>query len=111
MSAQIRHAGDVRPSRNQHDGRGTLEDGRQHDQPAAQRPVTQNAGGADPKIRFAAANRFRDIDTGAALADGDVKTCIAIEALLKRRVVASELTTPDPARRQDATPAAPAKRP
>jgi hypothetical protein len=48
-------------------------------------------GAADSEIRFAAGNRFGDIDIGTALADGDVETGVAMETLLERRVVASEL--------------------
>jgi hypothetical protein len=36
-AAQIRHVADIRPARDQNDGRRTLEDGGQHDQPAARR--------------------------------------------------------------------------
>src|SRR6202035_5384472 len=90
-AAQIRHAADVRPARNQNDGRGTSEDGGQHDQPAAHRPFAQNAGAADAEIRLAAGNRFGDIDTGTAFANGNVEARVAVETLLKRRVVASEL--------------------
>src|SRR3981189_1030541 len=88
---RTRHAVDIRPARNQNDSRGALEDRGQHDQAAALRPVAKNTGAADPEIRFAAGNRFGDIDIGTALADGDVETGVAIEALLERRVVASEL--------------------
>ena len=42
-TAQFRHVADISPARDQDDGRGTLEDGGQHDQPAARCPVTQNA--------------------------------------------------------------------
>ncbi len=90
-AAQIRHAVDVRPARNQNDGRGALEDSRQHDQPAAHRPFAQNADAADAEIRLAAGNRFSDVDTGTAFADGNVEARVAVETLLKRRVVASEL--------------------
>ena len=53
--------------------------------------MTQNAGAADPEIRLAAGNRLRDIDIGAALSDGYVETSVAVEALLKRLIVAREL--------------------
>jgi hypothetical protein len=46
-ATQIRHATYVCPTRDQDDGRGTLENGRQHHQMAAGSPVTQNAGTAD----------------------------------------------------------------
>ena len=90
-AAQIRHAADVCPTRDQDDGRGTLEYGGQHDQPAARSPVTQNAGAADPEIRLAAGNRLGDIDIGTAFSDGNVETSVAVEALLKRLIVAREL--------------------
>jgi hypothetical protein len=37
------------------------------------------------------ASSLPDVDIGAALADGDVETGVAIETLLERRVIASEL--------------------
>ena len=90
-AAQIRHAADVCPTRDQDDGRGTLEYGGQHDQPAARCPVTQNAGAADPEIRLAAGDRLCDIYIGTAFADGNVETGVAVEALFKRLIVAREL--------------------
>ena len=54
-------------------------------------PIAQNAGAAHAEIRFAAGNRFGDVDVGATLADSDVETGIAIETLLQRRVIASKL--------------------
>src|SRR5258705_6929650 len=90
-ATQIRHAADVCPTRDQDDGRGTLEYGGQHDQPAPRSPVTQNAGAADPEICLAAGNRFSDVDSRTALADGDVETRVAVEALFKCLVIAGEL--------------------
>ena len=76
---------------NQDDGRGTLEYGGQHDQPAARSPVTQNAGAADPEIRPATGDRPRDIYIRATFSNGNVQARIAVEALLKRLIVAGEL--------------------
>jgi hypothetical protein len=68
-----------------------LEDNGQHDQAAALRPFTQNAGAADAEIRFAAGDRLSGVDIGAALADSDVEPGVAIVPLRERRVVAREL--------------------
>src|SRR5580704_3857446 len=68
-----------------------LEDRGQHDQPPAHRPFAKDAGAADAKIRLAAGDRFGDLNTGTTLADGDVETGLAVETLLKRRVVAGKL--------------------
>jgi hypothetical protein len=87
----VRHAADVCPTRHQDDGRGTLEYGGQHDQPAARCPVAQNAGAADPEIRLAAGNRLGNVDIRAALPDGNVQASVAVEALLKGLIVAREL--------------------
>ena len=90
-ATQISHAADVCPTRDQDDGRGTLEYGGQHDQPAARSPVTQNAGAADPEIRLAAGNRLRNIDIRAAFSNGNVQASVAVVVLLKCLIVAREL--------------------
>ena len=68
-----------------------LEDGGEHDQPAAYRPFPQNAGAADPEIRLAAGNQLGDLDVGAAFANGNVETGVAVEALLKGLIIARKL--------------------
>ena len=90
-AAQIRYAGDVRPARHQNDGRGALEDDSQHDQPASRDPFAQNAGTANAEIRFDAGDRLRNVNTGTALADGDVETGVTVETLFQCGVVTSEL--------------------
>ena len=63
----------------------------QHDQVATRGPFAQNIGAAGTEIRLAAGDCLGNVDIGTALADGDVETGVAVETLLKRRVVAGEL--------------------
>jgi len=52
----------------------------------------ETPGAADPEIRLAAGNRLRDtLYRGPPFPDGDVETSVAVEALLKRLIVAGEL--------------------
>lgn len=90
-ATQIDHAADVRPTRDQDDGRGMLEYGGQHDQPTAGSPVAQNACAADAEICGAAGNGLGGIDSRATFSNSDVETGVAVEALLKRLIVACEL--------------------
>ena len=90
-AAQIRDAPDVGPARHQNDGRGLLEDDREHDQVAAHHPFAQDAGAADAEVRFFAGNRFGGMDIGTTLADGDVEPGVAIVTLIQCSVVASKL--------------------
>jgi hypothetical protein len=81
VTAQIRYAADIRPPRNQNDDRGVLEDSSQNDQPAAQGPLAQKAGTADPKIRAAASNSLSDVNAGTTLPESYVEPRVAIEPL------------------------------
>src|SRR5207244_442467 len=78
-------------ARDQDDGGRTLENGGQHDQPAAGGPFAQHVGAAGAEIRLAAGNGFGDVDVRTAFTDGNVETGVAVEALFKRSVVAGEL--------------------
>ena len=90
-AAQIRHACDVGPARNQNDGRGALEDDSQHDQLPSRGPFARNAGTANAEICLAAGDCLGNVDTGTALANGDVETGVTIEALFQCGVVTGEL--------------------
>src|SRR6266853_42538 len=73
MAPQIRHAADIRPARNQDDGRRTL---------AVQTPKC-----ALPL----AGNSFGSVDAWTPFSDGDVKTRVSVESLFKCLVIAGKL--------------------
>ena len=75
----------------QYDGGGVLKDHAEDDIVGAFGAVDDNAGRAHAEVGSAFGHLKARIDARAALANLDIKTIVAIETLLDRSVIASEL--------------------